>query len=604
MGFAPDEPRSIPIEGYALIGDTETAALVACDGSIDWMCIPRFDSGACFAALLGNRSNGRWLIAPRAVAQVKRRYRDGSPILETTFTTSTGTVRLIDCMPPRQGTPMLVRVLEGVEGTVPVELDLVIRYDYGSIVPWVRALPDGRLSAVAGADALILQSDRKTHGQGLSTVAEFDLHAGEKASFMLAWHRSYEPLPPELEPCQVLADSEAWWREWSGHCNYRGPWREAVQTSLVMLKALTYAPTGGIVAAPTTSLPESLGGIRNWDYRYCWLRDATFTLYALVLAGYHDEASAWRDWLLRSVAGDPAKLQIMYGLGGERRLSEYEVPWLSGFAGSKPVRVGNAAAVQLQLDVYGEVMDALYQAHRSGMPADAVAWRVQRALLDFLEGNWHKPDQGLWEFRAPEQQFTHSKIMAWVAFDRAIKTVDRLQLEGPVERWRKIRYAIHQEVCSCAWSSEKKAFTQAYGSPHLDSALLLMPQVGFLRPDDERVMSTVAAIERELMQDGLVLRYSRQVQDGLPPGEGVFLACSFWLANCYALQGRVSEAQRLFERLLAIRNDVGLLAEEYDVEKHRMLGNFPQAFSHVGLVNTAFNLTAGLPAPLHERISG
>jgi GH15 family glucan-1,4-alpha-glucosidase len=601
MAFEPDAPRSIPIEGYALIGDTETAALVARDGSIDWMCVPRFDSGACFAALLGNRSHGRWLIAPRGESVVKRQYRDGCPILETTFTTSEGTVRLVDCMPLRQDTPKVVRVVEGVEGCVPVELDLVIRYDYGSIVPWVRALPDGRLSAVAGADALVLQSERKTHGQGLSTVTEFDVHAGERIPFVLSWYPSHRSPPPRLDPCRALADTESWWREWLGRYKVECCWSSAVVSSLVALKTLTYAPTGGIVAAATTSLPEMMGGVRNWDYRYCWLRDATSTLYSLMLAGYKDEAGAWRDWLLRSVAGDPAKLQIMYGLGGERRLTEHELPWLSGFGGSKPVRAGNAAATQLQLDVYGEVMDALYQAHRAGLPPDAAAWRVQRALLDFLESHWQKPDQGMWEFRGREQSLTHSKIMAWVAFDRAVKSVERFKMDGPVERWRKIRDSIHREVCASAWNSEKNAFTQSYGSPLLDSALLLMPQVGFLSATDPRVVATVNAIERELMRDGLLLRYSTECQDGLPPGEGAFLACSFWLADCYALQGRVQEAKQLFERLLAIRNDVGLLAEEYDVDNHRMLGNFPQAFSHVGLLNTAFNLTAGFAKPAQDR---
>lgn len=590
------------IEDYAVIGDTQTVALVGRNGSIDWLCLPRFDSGACFAALLGDASNGRWLLAPKLTPQsVERRYRDGTLVLETTFTTREGTVRVTDCMPPRQRTPDIVRIVEGLTGAVAVRMELTIRFDYGSITPWVRKLPDGRLTAVAGADGLVLQTGVETHGEGLKTIADFVVHAGERVPFVLSWHPSHEPPPEALRAEDALADTEAWWAQWSERCNYRGPWREAVKSSLVALKGLTFAPTGGIVAAPTTSLPEWIGGVRNWDYRYCWLRDATFTLFALITAGYRDEAAAWRDWLLRSIAGDPSQLQIMYGIGGERRLTEYEIDWLPGYEGSKPVRIGNAAAHQLQLDVYGEVMDALHQGRRAGLDPDSASWALQRALLDFLEGSWRSPDEGLWEVRGPAQSFTHSKVMAWVAFDRAVKAVDNHGLEGPVERWRALRDAVHDDVCAHAWDPSKRSFTQAYGSPRLDASLLLMPQVGFLPATDARVVGTVAAIERELLHDGFVLRYPTEGQDGLPPGEGVFLACTFWLADCYALLGRRDEAKALFERLLSIRNDVGLLSEEYDPVNRRLVGNFPQAFSHVGLVNTAFNLTAGQPKPAADR---
>jgi GH15 family glucan-1,4-alpha-glucosidase len=594
---------ALRIEDYALVGDTQTAALVGRDGSFDWMCVPRFDSGACFAALLGAPAQGRWLLAPAGAdpAHTTRSYRDGTLVLETTFRTPAGRVRVVDCMPPRDRTPDVVRLVEGLEGDVPMHMELVVRFDYGSILPWVRRLPDGRLHFIAGGDALVLHTDFETRGEGLTTVADFTLRAGQRLYSVLSWYPSHEAPPPAPEPARSLADTEAWWREWSSRCTYEGRYRDAVRASLLALKALTYAPTGGIVAAATTSLPEALGGTRNWDYRYCWLRDATFTLYALTLAGYETEAAAWRDWLLRAVAGDPAKLQIMYGLGGERRLGEYELGWLAGYEGSRPVRAGNAAVGQFQLDVYGEVTDALHQTRRSGLPPDPSAWSVQRALLDFLESAWRGPDQGLWETRGPRQHYTHSKVMAWVAFDRAVKSVEQSGLEGPVERWRALRDAVHADVCAHGWHAGKRAFTQAYGSEHLDASLLLIPQVGFLPAHDERVVSTVAAIERELVKDGFVARYPTCGQDGLPPGEGVFLACSFWLADCYALLKRWREARELYERLLALRNDVGLLSEEFDPVSGRLVGNFPQAFSHVGLVNTAYNLSSDEKRPAHHR---
>ena len=592
------------IEDYALIGDTQSVALVGRDGSYDWMCLPRFDSSACFAALLGTPSHGRWLLAPAGeVRNTSRSYRDGTLILETTFELAEGRVRVIDCMPPRDGTPDVLRVVEGLEGEVTMRFELVIRFDYGSIVPWVSRLPDGRLRAIAGADALVLQSDIETHGEALTTVATFTIKAGQKASFVLSWYPSHEEPPPHRDAARAVAHTEQFWREWAAHCTYRGPWQDAVSSSLLTLKALTYAPTGAVLAAPTTSLPEWPGGTRNWDYRYCWLRDSTFTLYALRLAGHVEEARAWRDWLLRAVAGDPAKLQIMYGVAGERRLTEFELDWLPGYEGSRPVRVGNAAASQLQLDVYGEVMDTLHQTRRTGLPSDPTTWNLQVDLLEFLEGAWHEPDEGIWEVRGPKQHFTHSKVMAWVAFDRAIKAIEQTQVEGPLSRWRAIRDAIHTEVCSRGFDSSQNTFTQAFGTRHLDASLLLIPQVGFLPIDDPRVTGTIAAVERELVHHGLVLRYRTEGQDGLPPGEGAFLACSFWLADAYALSGRTEEAHRLFTRLLSLRNDVGLLAEEYDPVAGRQLGNFPQAFSHVGLVNTAYNLTPShtMPALHRER---
>jgi len=597
---------ALRIEDYAIVGDTHTAALVGRDGSFDWLCVPRFDSGACFAALLGGPEHGRWLLAPRGAdaARTTRTYRDGTLILETTFATPEGRVRVIDSMTPRDQRPDVVRIVEGLEGEVPMRMELVVRFDYGSLLPWVRRLPDRRVSFVAGADALVLDTDFETRGEEFTTVADFSVRAGQRQHAVLSWFASHAEPAPRKEPERALANTERWWKEWAGRCTYRGPFRDAVSSSLRALKALTYAPTGGIVAAATTSLPERLGGPRNWDYRYCWLRDATFTLYALTLAGYQAEAVAWRDWLLRAVAGDASMLQIMYGVAGERRLLEVELDWLPGYEGSRPVRIGNAAVGQLQLDVYGEVIDTFFQTRRTGLAPDPTAWNFELRLLEFLEGAWQEKDEGLWEMRGPRQHFTHSKVMAWVAFDRAVKSIEQSRLAGPVERFRALRDRIHADVCARAWHAGKRAFTQAYGSDHLDASLLLLPQVGFLEPHDPRFASTVAAIERELVKDGFVLRYPTRGQDGLPPGEGVFLACSFWLADCYAVQGRIREARELFDRLLALRNDVGLLSEEFDPASGRLIGNFPQAFSHVGLVNTAFNLSPRATQPAQHRHDG
>ena len=595
-------PMSLPIEDYAIIGDTRTAALIGKDGSLDWLCLPRFDSGACFAALLGEPRHGRWLIAPVGpVTRTSRRYREGTLVLDTEHVTASGTVRITECMPPDESIPNVLRMVEGVSGEVTMRMELVIRFDYGWVVPWVRRI-DGTLSAVGGPEALTLHTPVALHGKDLTTVAEFTVRAGERVPFVLSWHPSHEPAPPEIDVVAAIAAAETWWRTWSARCTYTGPWSEAVRSSLVVLKALTYLPTGGIVAAVTTSLPEVIGGVRNWDYRYCWLRDATFTLFALMNGGHQQEASEWRDWLLRAVAGSPSQLQIMYGIGGERRLPEAELPWLPGYAGSRPVRTGNGAAHQLQLDVYGEVTDALFHARKAGIPPDPSAWAMQTALLDFLEGAWHQPDEGIWEVRGPRQHFTHSKIMTWVAFDRGVKAMERFQLAGPRDRWCAIRDTIHAEVCANGFDPTRNTFTQAYGSPALDASLLIATLVGFLPPEDPRMIGTVAAIERELLHDGFVLRYrTDETNDGLPPGEGAFLACSFWLADNYALMGRERDAHALFERLLSLRNDVGLLAEEYDPIAGRLLGNFPQAFSHVGLVNTAFNLTRSEVKPAAER---
>ncbi len=585
----------LPLEDYALIGDTQTAALVGKDGSIDWLCIPRFDSPACFAALLGEPGHGRWVMAPAGgVRSVSRRYSDHSLVLETDFETADGAVRVIDFMPPREPDPDVVGIVRGLRGRVPMRMQLVIRFDYGSVVPWVRRL-NGTLACIAGPDGLCLRTPVETRGEDLTTVAEFWVSEGDRVPFVLTWYPSNEPPPREIEAERALEDTAVWWREWSSRCEYDGEWRDAVVRSLTVLKALTYGPTGGIVAAPTTSLPEQLGGVRNWDYRYCWLRDATFTLYALLTAGYTGEARAWRDWLLRAVAGDPADLQIMYGPAGERRLPELPLDWLPGYEGSRPVRTGNAATEQLQLDVFGEVMDALHQARRAGIEAQEPAWALQRKLLEFLEDGWRQPDEGIWEVRGPRRDFTHSKVMAWVAFDRAVKAVERFDRVGPIDRWKRLRAEIHEEVCREGFDADRNAFVQFYGSDLLDASLLMIPLVGFLPAADPRVRGTIEAIERELCADGFVLRYPTSEEtaavDGLPPGEGAFLPCTFWLADCLSLLGRRDEARRVFDRLLAIRNDVGLLAEEYDTERRRLVGNFPQAFTHVGLVNTAYNLS-------------
>jgi GH15 family glucan-1,4-alpha-glucosidase len=584
----------LKIEDYGLIGDTQTAALVGRDGSIDWLCLPRFDSAACFAALVGGPENGHWRIAPAGeLTETRRRYRDGTLVLDTEFTTSGGAVRLTDCMPPRHGDPDVVRVVHGLRGRVRMRMELVIRFDYGSIVPWVRQV-DGRLEAVGGPDALSLWSEVPTRGEGLATVADFEIAAGEAVAFVLLWHPSHRMPAKTVDARREVVETERWWRSWSERARGgAGAWAEAVQRSLITLKALTYAPTGGIVAAATTSLPEHIGGVRNWDYRYCWLRDATFTLEALIGAGYLAEARGWRDWLLRAVAGDPSRLQILYGVGGERRLPEHELAWLAGYEGSRPVRVGNAAHGQFQLDVYGELLDSMHQAQLAGLPPLADAWNLERKLLEFLESAWSEPDEGIWEVRGPRRQFTHSKLMAWVAFDRAVQMAQRGGLDAPLARWRERRDEIHREICERGFSPTRHAFVQEYGSSRLDASLLMVPLVGFLPATDPRVCGTLHAVERELLVEGFVLRYRPEEAaevDALPPGEGCFLLCSFWLADNYVLAGRAAEARALFERLLAIRNDLGLLSEQYDPGSRRLLGNFPQAFSHVGLVNTARHL--------------
>ncbi|GAA2270187.1 glycoside hydrolase family 15 protein [Nonomuraea roseoviolacea subsp. roseoviolacea] len=578
------------IEDYALIGDMQSAALVGRDGSIDWLCLPRFDSPACFAALLGGDRNGHWWIGPPGrQPATRRRYRPDTLILESEWDTPTGTVRVIDFMPPRDVNPDVVRIVEGVSGTVEVATQLRVRFDYGRIVPWVRRT-DGHLQAVGGPDAAWLHSPVPLKGGDYAHRATFHVKAGQRLPFVFTWHPSHEPMPTQIHAEHQLDETEALWKEWVATCTHAGPWRDAVVRSLITLKALTYAPTGGIVAAPTTSLPEDLGGVRNWDYRYCWLRDATMALEALLNNGYLGEAAEWRSWLLRAIAGRSQDLQIMYGVAGERRLPEMQLDWLDGYEGSRPVRIGNDAVNQLQLDVYGEVMNALYLAGASGLTADERAWSIQRQLLDYVEEHWDEPDEGLWEVRGPRRHFTHSKVMCWVALDRAVKYVERYGRVGPVDKWRRTRDRIHAEVCEHAFDARRNTFTQSYGSTELDASLLLMPMVGFLPADDPRMVGTVAAIEKELMSDGFVLRYPVAEDndvDGLPGGEGAFLACSFWLVEVMAMQGRREEAKELFERLLSLRNDLGLLSEEYDPRYSRLVGNFPQAFSHVPLIHAA-----------------
>jgi GH15 family glucan-1,4-alpha-glucosidase len=583
---------SDPIEDYALVGDGETAALVSRAGSVDWLCLPAFDSPACFAALLGGPEHGRWRLAPREAARsVRRRYRDATLVLETDFETDGGAVTVVDCMPLRAGPPVLIRQVIGRAGAVPMRMDLVIRMDYGSVVPWVRRSARG-IRAVAGPDALALTTDVPLRGEGLSTVADFTVASGERRSLTLAWYPSHLPAPEPLDPETAVRETDDRWRRWAGRCAYAGPDRDAVLRSLITVKALIYEPTGGIVAAPTTSLPERPGGVRNWDYRFCWVRDATFALYALVMGGYLDEARAWRQWLIRALAGTPDQLQIMYGLRGERRLTELELPWLPGYAGSAPVRVGNAAHAQFQLDVWGEMLDADLAAQRAGLPPDPEGWRVITKLMEHLESVWREPDEGIWEVRGPRRHFTHSKVMAWVAADRMLRLSATMNGGTPDDRWRALRAAIHADVCRHGYDPARQAFVQFYGSPALDASLLMIPLVGFLPASDPRVRSTVAAIERELVVDGLVQRYPTESGvDGLPPGEGVFLACSFWLVDNLVLLGRRDDARRLYERLLALRNDVGLLAEQYDPRARRLLGNFPQALSHIALINSACNLS-------------
>ncbi|MFD9933445.1 glycoside hydrolase family 15 protein [Streptomyces massasporeus] len=584
------------IEDYALIGDEQTAALVGTDGSVDWLCLPRFDSAACFARMLGDEDNGYWRIAPVGADRCTRRaYRRDTLVLDTEWETEQGSVRVTDLMPQRDRAPDLVRVVEGLDGEVTLHSVLKLRFDYGSIIPWVRRA-DGHRVAVAGPDSTWLRSEPEvtSWGEDYGTHAEFTVKKGEKVAFVLTWHPSHEPRPPRVDPYEALRHSVEDWRAWVSRCRYDGPYRDAVVRSLITLKALTYAPTGGIVAAPTTSLPEEPGGVRNWDYRYCWLRDSTLTLNALLAAGYQEEAEAWRNWLLRAVAGDPADLQIMYGVAGERRLPEFELPWLSGFVGSAPVRIGNDAVNQLQLDVYGEVMDSLSLARESGLSAQPDVWALQTALMDFLRTNWRQPDEGLWEVRGGRRQFVHSKVMVWVAADRAVRTLERHpELDGDLDGWRALRDEVHEEVCEKGYDAERNTFTQSYGSRELDAALLLIPRVGFLPPDDPRVIGTIDAVREELAHGGGFLRrYSTDdgEVDGLPGGEGAFLVCSFWLADALYMTGRTKEARELFERLAGLANDVGLLSEEFDPVTGRHLGNFPQAFSHIGLVNTALAL--------------
>nr|WP_286200333.1 glycoside hydrolase family 15 protein [Actinospica acidiphila] len=590
------------IEDYALIGDMQTAALVCRDGTVDWLCLPRFDSHSIFAGLLGTEEHGFWRLGPAHAedaeppAATRRRYRGDSLILESEWDTNRGTVRVTDFMPPRDGAPQLIRIVEGVSGRVPMRSTLRMRFSYGRVVPWVHR-HEGRTVAVAGPDSVWFDTTADTYGEELTTYSDFTVAPGERVAFTISWEPSHKQPPALPEPEQSLEATEDFWREWVEHCTYHGPYREAVIRSLITLKALTYAPTGGIVAAPTTSLPEDIGGVRNWDYRYTWLRDAAITLSSLLRTGYREEARAWREWLLRAVAGDPENLQIMYGIAGERELGEAELDWLPGYENSAPVRVGNGAAHQLQLDVYGEVTEALHLAHMTGLARNDYASLLQLKLIRYLEKHWQEPDEGIWEVRGPRRHFVHSKVMAWVAVDRTIKLIESGDADGPLEEWKQLRDDIHRDVCEKGYDKERNTFTQSYGSRELDAALLLIPQVGFLPPDDKRVIGTVEAIQRELStSDGFILRYPTEGVDegvdGLPGDEGAFLACSFWMADDLAMIGRVDEARKLFEKLLSLRNDLGLLAEEWDPQNQRQVGNFPQAFSHVPLIDTALRLTA------------
>jgi GH15 family glucan-1,4-alpha-glucosidase len=587
------------LEDYGLISDLQTAALVGRNGSIDWLCFPRFDSDACFTALLGDEWDGRWLLAPDCeVLHAERRYREGTLVHELDFHCEAGVVRVIDFMPPRGEEPDVVRIVEGIEGSVPIRMELVIRFGYGEIVPWVRRVGDDTRIAIAGPDALALRSKAPMRGENLRTVCEFTIEPGERVSYVLTWYPSHQAIPEPIDPERALEETCSFWREWLENCTYNGRWEEAVTRSLMTLKALTYQPTGGIVAAPTTSLPEQIGGVRNWDYRYCWLRDATFALDALLECGFHEEAQAWRSWLLRAVAGDPDDLQIMYGPAGERRLPEWELPWLPGYESSRPVRVGNNASTQFQLDVYGEVLDVLHQARRREIEPRDQSWEIQKVMLANLERRWREPDEGIWEVRGPRRHFTHSKVMAWVAFDRGVKAVEDYGRDGAVDRWRAARDAIKAEVLEQGYDEELQSFVQSYDSKRLDASLLTIPLFGFLPPEDPRVRGTLEAIRRDLMQDGFVRRYRHddetETVDGLPPGEGAFFLCTFWFIDNLVLVGELEEACELFDRMLTLRNDLGLLSEEYDPKLERLVGNFPQAFSHIGLVNTAILLDRAL----------
>lgn len=591
---------STPLEDYGLIGDLRTAALVSRRGAIDWLSLPRFDSAACLAALLGDPENGTWVIAPTGdFRPVSRRYRGETLVLESDMECASGAIRLIDFMPIQRGSPVVVRIVEGLRGRVEVHSELALRFEYGSAVPWVRGV-EGGIHAIAGPDAVAVRADVPMSGRNLHTVADFSLGEGDRMAFQLTWFPSIDEPPAPIDAEAALTETQRFWEDWIGHSEHSGDWHGPIQRSLVTLKALTYAPTGGIVAAPTTSLPEHLGGVRNWDYRYCWLRDATLTLLSFLRTGYTAEAEAWRDWFIRAIAGSPQDAQIMYGIAGERRLPEHEIPWLGGYESSRPVRVGNKAADQLQLDVFGEVADALYQGRIRGLEASPTAWSILGHMLDWLEGGWREVDNGIWEVRGPRRHFTHSKVMAWLAFDRGIRLIERFGREGPVERWRHARDQIHAEVLARGYDTRLRTFVQFYGSDRLDASLLMIPLVGFLPADDERMVGTVAAMEAGLMTDGLVERYRADETitevDGLPPGEGAFLPCSFWLAEVLAMQGRREDARRLFERLLGLSNDLGLLAEEYDTSHSRLVGNFPQAFTHLTLVDAGYTLATGASA--------
>jgi GH15 family glucan-1,4-alpha-glucosidase len=590
------------IEDYALVGDLQTAALVGKNGSIDWLCFPRFDSGACFAALLGDERNGRWLIAPTDTnATATWRYTDDTLVLETTWETDSGSVRVLDFMPPRDEAADIVRIVEGVRGSVELRWELVVRFDYGNVIPWVRRV-DGARQIIAGPDALCLSTPIDVRGEKMRTIAQFVVKEGDRFPSVLTWYPSYSRPPQRVDAERALRETTEFWEEWIAGCEYEGDSLEQVHRSLIVLKALTYAPTGGMVAAPTTSLPEHIGGVRNWDYRYCWLRDATLTLLALTSAGFTEEADAWRLWLLRAAAGDPADLQILYGVAGERRLVELELGWLPGYEGSTPVRIGNLASEQLQLDVYGEVMDALYQARKHGLGTSPEAWSLQKLMLKHLERIWRDPDFGIWEVRGDKQHFVHSKVMAWVAFDRAVRGVLEQGLEGDAAHWSAVRDEIHEDVTRNGFDTGINSFTQYYGSGTLDASLLMIPLVGFLPATDPRVRGTIEAVQRDLLRDGLVERYhTAESVDGLPTGEGVFLPCSFWLVDCLELLGKHEEAHALFERLLSLTNELGLISEEYDTAAGRLLGNFPQAFTHLELVNTAFNLAHEHESPMEKR---